>query len=39
MEEKVDILIATYNGEKFIKQQIDSVLRSNISKYTNYNIR
>ena len=26
MEEKVDILIATYNGEKFIKEQIDSIL-------------
>ena len=26
MEEKVDILIATYNGERFIKEQIDSIL-------------
>ena len=26
MKEKVDILIATYNGEKFIKEQIDSIL-------------
>lgn len=26
MDEKVDILIATYNGEKYLKQQIDSIL-------------
>ncbi len=26
MEEQIDILIATYNGEKFIKEQIDSIL-------------
>ena len=26
MEEKVDILLATYNGEKYIKEQIDSLL-------------
>lgn len=26
MQEKVDVLIATYNGEKYVKEQIDSVL-------------
>ena len=26
MEEKVDILLATYNGEKYIKEQIESIL-------------
>lgn len=26
MEEKVDILVATYNGEKYIKEQIESLL-------------
>ena len=30
MSEKVDILVATYNGEKHIKEQIDSLLRTNI---------
>lgn len=26
MEERVDILLATYNGEKYLKEQIDSIL-------------
>ena len=26
MEEKIDVLLATYNGEKYIKEQIDSIL-------------
>lgn len=26
MQEKVDILMATYNGEKYVKEQIDSIL-------------
>ena len=26
MEEQIDILLATYNGEKYIKEQIDSIL-------------
>lgn len=26
MQEKVDVLMATYNGEKYIKEQIDSIL-------------
>ena len=26
MEEKIDILIATYNGEKYLKEQIESIL-------------
>ena len=29
MSEKVDILLATYNGEKYIKEQIDSILNQN----------
>ena len=27
MKQKVDVLLATYNGEKYIKQQIDSILK------------
>ena len=27
MEEKVDVLLATYNGEKYIREQIESILR------------
>ena len=27
--EKVDILLATYNGEKYIREQIDSILNQN----------
>ena len=26
MSKKVDILVATYNGEKYIKEQIESLL-------------
>lgn len=26
MEEKIDILLATYNGEKYVKEQIESIL-------------
>ena len=26
MEEKIDVLMATYNGEKYVKSQIDSIL-------------
>lgn len=26
MEEKIDILLATYNGERFLKEQLDSIL-------------
>ena len=26
MEEKIDILMATYNGEKYLKEQIESIL-------------
>ena len=35
MSEKVDILLATYNGEKYIKEQIESLLRANLLQYTN----
>lgn len=31
--EKVDILLATYNGEKFISQQIDSILSQTYSNF------
>ena len=27
MNEKIDILLATYNGEKYLKEQIDSILQ------------
>ncbi len=27
MEEQIDVLLATYNGEKYIKEQIDSILK------------
>lgn len=33
--EKIDILIATYNGEKYIKEQLDSILNQT---YTNINV-
>ena len=26
MDEKIDILLATYNGEKYLKEQLDSIL-------------
>ena len=26
MEETIDILLATYNGEKYLREQIDSIL-------------
>ena len=26
MKEKIDILLATYNGEKYLKEQLDSIL-------------
>ena len=26
MKEKIDVLLATYNGEKYLKEQIDSIL-------------
>ena len=35
MNEKVDILLATYNGEKFLKEQIESLLNQT---YTNIQI-
>lgn len=33
--EKIDILMATYNGEKYIKEQIDSILNQT---YTDFNL-
>lgn len=27
MEEKIDVLLATYNGEKYLKEQIESILK------------
>lgn len=35
MQEKIDILMATYNGEKYIKEQIDSILTQT---YSNFNL-
>ena len=31
--EKIDILLATYNGETFIKEQIDSILNQTYSEF------
>lgn len=31
MDEKIDILMATYNGEKYLKKQIDSILNQTYS--------
>lgn len=35
MEEKIDILMATYNGEKYLKEQIESILNQS---YKNINL-
>ena len=35
MEENIDILLATYNGEKYIKEQIESILNQT---YKNINL-
>lgn len=34
MDEKVDILLASYNGSKFIKRQIDSILNQTHQNFT-----
>ena len=36
MQEKIDILMATYNGEKYIKEQIDSILNQTYSNFDLY---
>lgn len=33
--EKIDILMATYNGEKYLKEQIESILNQT---YTDFNL-
>lgn len=35
MDDKIDILMATFNGENYLKQQIDSILNQ---KYNNFNL-
>ena len=35
MEEKIDVLLATYNGEKYLREQLDSILNQT---YTNFNL-
>ena len=35
MEEKIDILLATYNGEKYVAEQIESILNQT---YQNFNL-
>ena len=35
MKEKIDILMATYNGEKYLKEQIESILNQS---YENINL-
>lgn len=32
-QEKIDILLATYNGEKYLKEQIDSILNQTYSNF------
>ena len=27
MKEKVDVLVATYNGEKYLREQLDSIIK------------
>ena len=31
--EKIDILLATYNGEKYLKEQLDSILKQSYSEF------
>ena len=31
--EEIDILMATYNGEKYLREQIDSILNQTYSKF------
>jgi rhamnosyltransferase len=33
MQEKIDILMATYNGEKYIRLQIESILSQSYSNF------
>ena len=33
--DKIDILLATYNGEKFLREQLDSILNQT---YKNFNL-
>jgi len=33
MEEKIDILLTTYNGEKFIREQLESILNQSYSNF------
>ena len=33
--EQIDILLATYNGEKYLKEQLDSILNQT---YTNFRL-
>lgn len=30
MKEKVDVLVATYNGEKYLREQLDMYNKTNI---------
>ena len=36
MDEYVDILLATYNGEKYIREQLDSILQQTYNKINIY---
>ena len=33
MDEKIDILMATYNGEKYLEEQIESILKQTYSNF------
>ena len=32
MKEKVDVLVATYNGEKYLREQLDSIIKQTYKK-------
>ena len=34
--EQIDILMATYNGEKYLKEQLDSILNQTYKNTPNY---
>ena len=34
MDSKIEILMATYNGEKYIREQIDSIISQTYSNWT-----
>lgn len=35
-ENKIAVLMATYNGEKYIEEQIESIIKQNFNDFTLY---